>query len=70
MSKRAASGLHLVPDQKGEYLDCHLSFQKHPPIDFEMDVKAAMTLMLSLRHYQRKYRWPIPMIRFSTSQKA
>ncbi len=70
MSKRAVSQIRLVPEPKGEFLNCHLIFQKHPPIEFEMDAKAAMTLMLSLRHFQRKYRWPIPMVRFSTSPQS
>jgi hypothetical protein len=69
MSKRVVSQMRLVPAPKGEFLNCHLTFQKHPPIEFEMDVKAAMTVMLALKHFQRKHSWPIPMLRFSTSPK-
>jgi hypothetical protein len=63
-----AKRMTLKPTAGGESLKCHLEFQQHPPIAFEMDARGAMVLMLSLRHFQRKHRWPIPLVRFSTSQ--
>jgi hypothetical protein len=63
-----AKRMTLKTTAKGESLECHLEFQQHPPIVFEMDARGAMVLMLSLRHFQRKHHWPIPLVRFSTSQ--
>jgi hypothetical protein len=63
-----AKRMTLKPTAEAESLVCHLEFQQHPPIVFRMDARGAMVLMLSLRHYQRKHHWPIPLVRFSTSQ--
>ena len=33
-----------------------------PPLEFDLTPHQAMSLMRSLQAYQRRYRWPIPMI--------
>lgn len=55
--------LQLTPRGADEPILCRLEMTDDSSISFEMDSKAAMTVMVALQAYQKRYHWPIPMKR-------
>jgi hypothetical protein len=66
---RAAKKMRVSPKNQGEYLECRLEFHEGSPIAFRLEPKGAMTLMVALQAYQKRWHWPIPMIRIFRAKK-
>jgi hypothetical protein len=58
------SKIRLEPYVPGSgYIRLHFSFRKSPPINLELKVGGAVTLMRLLQSRQKKHGWPTPMLR-------
>jgi hypothetical protein len=63
MAQRPQLSLKVV--ERGQSVLIRLKEVGHPDREFSMSAREAMTLMVGLQAMQRKYRWPIPLKRFS-----
>jgi hypothetical protein len=66
----AAEEIRLSPKDQGARLECHLHLRRKPPVRFVLTPSAAVNLMRALQHYQKKYKWPIPMVKIEPGAKV
>jgi hypothetical protein len=63
-----ASRIRVTPSAGQKPLRFRLDFRISQSIEFDVDVKGAMSLMRLLQSCQKKYRWPLPPLVTAASQ--